>query len=83
MPPKQLDAWVIGKKQDKLIMTSLHVPLILYAHMNSGVHWLFFSFLTGGGALMSSSSIVCTNISSGYKLTFLENLHVYIYSIIK
>lgn len=43
------------------------IPLIRYAFMKRGVHWLFLKFFCGGGKLMSFSSRSHTNKSSGYK----------------
>ena len=43
-----------------------NIPLILYAFMNSGVHWLCLYFLAGGGQSSSSPFKLVTNISSGW-----------------
>lgn len=38
--------------------------------MNSGVHWLFFSFFSGGGSSKSRPSMSCTKMSSGWRRSF-------------
>lgn len=55
-------------------------PLMVYAFMNSGVHWLLFSFLHAGGMLISCSSMSHTNMSSGCRQTAMLLYNIAMYS---
>lgn len=62
---KELSTYQKSKQSKDRVCLCILSPLMVYAFMNRGVHWLFFSFLHAGGVLMSCSSMSHTNMSSG------------------